>query len=124
MNETLDLDAINWLNVPDVAKRLDVEISHVRGLLDERALIGIKRGERSIFQVPAAFLIESADGDGVMEVLPTLRGTVTLLADQGFTDAEAIEWLFTHDDALGSTPVDALRAGQRAAVRRLAQTLV
>ena len=124
MSKALELLVSNWLTLPDVAEQLGESISHVRGLVDTRALIGIKRGDRSVFQVPAVFLIDSANELGTVEVLPTLSGTLTLLADQSFADAEALEWLFTPDDALGATPIDALRAGRRADVRRLAQTLV
>ena len=123
VSKALELLVSDWLTLPDVAERLGESISHVRGLVDTRALIGVKRGDRSVFQVPDAFLIDSADGSGLMEVLPTLCGTAILLADQGFTDAETLEWLFTPDDALGTTPVEALRCGRRAEVRRIAQAL-
>jgi len=57
-------------------------------------------------------------------VLTALRGTLTVLGDAGFDAAESIEWLFSPDDVLGRTPMDALRAGSKSEVRRRAQTLV
>ncbi|PFG43481.1 hypothetical protein ATJ88_2178 [Isoptericola jiangsuensis] len=118
---TLDDLVGDWLTLPDVADVLDLEIRRVRGLVADRHLLGVKRGERTTFQVPAAFLVTTDDGTHVLE---TLRGTATLLQDAGFDDAEALRWLFTGQDTLGGeTPVAAMRAGRRAEVRRLAQAL-
>jgi hypothetical protein len=55
--------------------------------------------------------------------LPDLRGTLTLLADAGYSDEEAMRWLYTPEDSLPGTPVEALRTGRRAEVRRRAQAL-
>ena len=54
-----------------------------------------------------------------------MRGTVTVLADSGLDDAEAIRWLFTPDPTLpeGATPIDALQAGQKTEIRRRAAEL-
>jgi hypothetical protein len=62
--------------------------------------------------------------DGRPGVIPTLRGTVIVLSDAGFTEEEILEWLFTPNEELGELPVDALINGKRAAVRRVAQTLL
>jgi hypothetical protein len=45
-----------------------------------------------------------------------------VLADVGYDDEAALAWLFTPDDSLPGTPIDALLAGRKSAVRRLAQT--
>lgn len=148
MNDTRDatLDPLvgEWLTLPDVAEALGLELGKVRRLVADRHLVGVKRGERSTFQVPAAFLVpaatdqqrdqqrgrqgdqpadEAAAAPGTHEVLATLRGTVLVLADSGFSDAEILRWLFEVEPSLGEAPVQALRAGRRAAVRRVAQTL-
>jgi hypothetical protein len=67
--------------------------------------------------VPAVFL----DGS---EPRHDLRGTLTVLADNGFDDDEALDWMLSHDDALGTSPVAALQAGRKAEVRRIAQSLL
>ncbi|GAA4728537.1 Rv2175c family DNA-binding protein [Isoptericola chiayiensis] len=120
-NSTLDDLIDDWLTLPDVAEQLGVEVGAVRGLVDSRHLIGVKRGPRTTFQVPAAFLVEGPDG--APHVVETLRGTVMLLGDAGFSDGEALQWLFTPEESLDARPVDALRAGRRAQVRRVAQAL-
>lgn len=57
--------------------------------------------------------------DGVSVPLGNLRGTLTLLADAGYSDDEMYEWLYRVDEELGQTPMNALRAGGHRAVRRV-----
>ncbi|MGP9539682.1 Rv2175c family DNA-binding protein [Brachybacterium sp. AOP43-C2-M15] len=113
-----DLDTLitDWLTLPDVAERLDVEVSRVRRLVEEGHLIAIRRGEPVVRMVPAQFLGE----DGI---IPHLAGTITILRDGGWSDAELLEWLFTEDPSLPGRPVDQLRRGQRGEVRRRALAL-
>ena len=126
-----------WLTIPDGAELLDVELSRVRGLVHERKLVGIKRGERSIFQIPARFfvpahMVNPADVGPAPEnpedeqhvVLAALPGTFVVLTDLGFSDEGIIDWLFTVEDSIGVAPIDALRAGRKSEVRRVAQTLL
>jgi hypothetical protein len=119
-----DLDALvgEWLNLPDLSEILGIEVSKARGLVRDRYVVGIKRGPNKAFHVPAKFVLPEVDGRP--GVIPTLRGTVIVLSDAGFTDEEILEWLFTLNDELGEPPVDALANGKRAAVRRVAQTLL
>lgn len=104
----------NWLSVPAVAERLGITPSRVRRLVEDRALLG--RKVDGVFVIPAEFLAND-------EPLPHLSGTATLLIDGGFTEDSALEWLMTVDEQLGTTPADALRAGRKAEVRRIAQAL-
>ncbi|MBT2550051.1 Rv2175c family DNA-binding protein [Arthrobacter sp. ISL-65] len=106
----------DWLALPDVAQLLDVSITKVHGLLDERALAALRIGERRIRSVPAAFL---QDG----HVVDSLKGTILVLADAGFSDEELIGWLFTPDESLRGRPIDALREGRKTEIRRRAQSL-
>lgn len=119
-----DLDALvgEWLTLPDLAETLDIEVGKARGLVRDRYVVGTKRGPNKAFQVPAKFVLPEVDGRP--GVIPTLRGTVIVLSDAGFTEEEILEWLFTPNDELGELPVDALISGKRAAVRRVAQTLL
>jgi hypothetical protein len=106
----------DWLTVPDVAERLGVDVTRVRQLLRERHLLARRRGERNVLQVPAEFL------DGA-EVVKGLHGTLVVLADSGFSDDEAMRWLFADDDSLPGSPIAALRANRGTEVRRRAQAL-
>ena len=110
-------DAIvgDWLSMPDVADRLGLPVSRVKQMLRDRKLLAVQRptGE---FAVPAGFL----DGD---QVIHGLGGTLTLLFDCGFTETEALSWLFTADESLPGTPVQALAEHRRTEVNRRAQAL-
>ena len=105
-----------WLSVPEVAEVLDADITRVRSLLDDGALLAVRRGRPRVLSVPAA-LVEP-------EPLPGLAGTLTLLGDAGYDELETLRWLFTPQATLdGGTPVERMRAGQRGEIRRLAQAL-
>jgi hypothetical protein len=110
-------DAIvgDWLTVPDAADRLGLPVSRVKQLLRDRKLLAVQRPNGE-FAIPAGFL----DGD---QVVHGLGGTLTLLFDCGFTDTEALSWLFTADDSLPGTPVQALAENRRTEVNRRAQAL-
>lgn len=103
-----------WLTVPDVADRLGVEVGKVRQMLRERKLIGVRHD--GVLRVPAAFV-----HDGT--VLKGLSGTLTVLADAGYSDDEALRWLFTPDDSLPGSPVRALVENRGTEVKRRAQAL-
>ncbi len=118
--EDLDALAAPWLTLPDVAERLGLDVGRVRRLLQDRNLLAVRRGQRNVLSVPEALLV---DGESGGEPLPELRGTLTVLADSGYDDTQALRWLFTPDESLPGTPVAALRAGRRTEVRRRAQAL-
>jgi len=103
-----------WLTVPDVCDRLGITPGKVHRLVEDRSLLGYKID--GVFRIPEAFI----DGD---HPLGDLRGTAIVLLDGGFTSEGAIEWLLARHDALGCAPVEALLAGRKTEVRRLAQTL-
>jgi hypothetical protein len=105
-----------WLPLPDVAQMLDVPITKVHSLIDDRSLAALRVGERRIRSVPAAFI---QDG----QVVDSLRGTIVVLADAGYSDEDLIVWLFTADESLRGRPIDALREGRKTEIRRRAQTL-
>jgi hypothetical protein len=110
-------DAIvgDWLTVPEVAGRLGLPVSRVKQLLRDRKLLAVQRPSGE-FAVPAAFL----DGN---QVIHGLGGTLTLLFDCGFSETEALSWLFTADETLPGTPVQALTEHRRTEVNRRAQAL-
>ena len=110
-------DAIvgQWLTIPEVAAQLGLPSNRVKQYLRDRKLLGVERPDGS-FGVPAAFL----DGD---QVVRGLHGTLTLLVDCGFTDVEAMRWLFTSDDSLPGSPIEAIAAHRCSEVNRRAQAL-
>lgn len=107
-------DHTTWLTLPDVAELLSETPGRVRRLLDERYLIGSRRD--GVFAVPAVFIVDGRP-------LPALRGTIIALQDAAFSDDEVIDWLLTEEESLGRPPIDALLAGHKSEVRRVARTL-
>jgi hypothetical protein len=93
---------------------LSLKVSQVRRLIEDRALLALKID--GVWKVPAAFIV---DGEPMSE----LRGTLIVLGDIGFSDDEAMDWLLNPEDSLGVSPIEALRAGRKAEVRRVAQAL-
>ena len=110
-------DAIvgQWLTIPDVAEQLRLPVNRIKQYLRDRKLLGVQRSDGS-FGIPAAFL----DGN---QVVRGLHGTLTLLFDCGFTDVEAMRWLFTSDDSLPGSPIEAIAAHRCSEVNRRAQAL-
>jgi hypothetical protein len=104
-----------WLSLPEVADKLGIPSGRVKQLLRDRKLLAVSRstGERA---VPAAFL------DGA-QIVKGLCGTLTVLFDCGFDDEEALRWLFTADETLPGTPIEALYKHRGTEVNRRAQAL-
>ncbi len=133
-----EIDCVDeWLALPDLADRLGTDVGRVRQMVGDRTVVGVKRGPRSIFSVPALFLVpavlanpaneltEEAVGgaDAPDVVVSSLPGTISVLTDSGFSDADIITWLFEVDPTMGCQPIAALREGRKTEVRRTAQAL-
>jgi hypothetical protein len=110
------LDAeVAVLPLNQVASELGTSTNKVRQMLRDGQLIAVKRGGELC--VPSAFFVK----DGVVK---GLSGTITVLADSGFSRTEMLRWLFTADETLpGSTPVNALRTSHGTEVKRRAQAM-
>jgi hypothetical protein len=103
-----------WLTMPDLVEVLDEPLGRVRRLIDEHFLVGSRR--TGVFAVPSVFIVEG-------HPLSSLRGTIMVLQDAGFSDDEVIDWLFAEDESMGRSPIAALLAGHKSEVRRIARTL-
>ncbi|SDZ09322.1 hypothetical protein SAMN05421504_109157 [Amycolatopsis xylanica] len=98
-----------------MATALGTSANKVRQMLRDGQLIAVRRD--GDLWVPAAFLVK----DGVVK---GLAGTITVLADSGFSRTEMLRWLFAADDTLpGHTPVNALRTSHGTEVKRRAQAM-
>lgn len=105
---------IAWVPIPDIAERFGVKLSQVHRLIEERSLLATRID--GVLKVPEPFL-------GEHEPLRELRGTIMLLLDDGFSEEEAMAWLLGEEESLGTSPIEALRAGRKSEVRRVAQAL-
>lgn len=108
-------DAVSkWLTIQEASDLLGIPKGKVNRLIEEHYLVALKRDGEAM--VPAEFIVGN-------EPLPPLRGTIILLLDSGYSIEEAVDWLYTHSDVLGQTPLQSLLEGKKAPVRRLAQML-
>ena len=105
-----------WVTIPEIAEILDLKITRIHNLLSDGSLIALRDPETNVRKVPALFL----NGNRVLE---SLKGTLVVLKDSGFSDEEAIVWLYTDDDSLPGRPIDALKDGRKTEIRRRAQAL-
>jgi hypothetical protein len=104
-----------WLSLAEVAERLGLPAGRIKQLLHDRKLLAVRRPDGSL-GVPAAFL----DGQ---QIIKGLHGTLTLLFDCGFDEPEAVRWLFTADETLPGTPIQAIAEHRGTEVNRRAQAL-
>lgn len=86
----------------------------MRRLIEDHTLLASQVD--GVWKVPEVFIRDA-------EPLSELRGTILVLHDSGFSDDEAMRWLLTVEESIGIAPIDALRAGRKAEVRRVAQAL-
>jgi hypothetical protein len=105
----------DWLTLSEVADRLHLPPGRIKQLLRDHKLLAVRRPDGTV-GVPAAFLAGN-------QILKGLHGTLTLLFDCGFEEAEALRWLFTEDDSLPGTPIEAMAAHRGTEVNRRAQAL-
>jgi hypothetical protein len=113
-----DVDTLvaSWLTLPELAERLATDVSRARQLVRERQVLAVRRGDNNALMVPEVFVQEG-------RVLKGLPGVLTLLSDARYSDDEAMRWLFTPDDSLPGSPVDALVGNRGTEVKRRAQAL-
>lgn len=104
-----------WLTIPDLMEVLDLNQSQVRRLIEDNVLAATRVD--GVLKVPADFIHEG-------EPLHSLQGTIVLLRDVGFESDELVQWLISDEESLKTSPVDALKAGRKAEVRRIAQALL
>jgi hypothetical protein len=104
-----------WVNLPDVAERLELPISKVHQMVREGALLAVRRD--GVLRVPAELLANRT-------VLKHLPGVLTVLHDAGYNDEEALRWLYQPDESLpGGAPALALAGDGAIEVKRRAQAL-
>lgn len=104
----------NWLTILEAAELLGIPKGKVNRLLEEYSLVAVKKDGQ--LMIPKELIVDG-------EPLAPLRGTIILLLDSGYSIEEAVDWLYTHSDVLGQTPLQSLLEGKKAPVRRLAQML-
>lgn len=108
------VEPAEWINLPDLAEKLELPVTRVHQLIRDRSLLAVRRD--GVLRVPVELI-----------ATPTVRkhlpGVLTLLHDAGYNDEEALRWLYTADESLPGTPAQALAGDRAAEVKRRAQAL-
>jgi len=113
-DDVLDAE-VEVLPLADVATRLGLPVTRVQQALRDGHLLAVRR--EGALVVPASFLTDEGT------IVKGLPGTITVLTDSGFTPNDIMRWLFTADDSLPGTPIEALRGNRGTEVKRRAQAL-
>ena len=103
-----------WINLPDVAEKLDVSISKVHQMIRDGQLLAVRRD--GIRVVPAELVANTT-------ALKHLPGIITLLRDAGYNDEEALRWLYEPDETLDGCGAVGLGGDRAREVKRRAQAL-
>ncbi len=106
----------DWVTLPDVAEAMDIEVTRVRQLVRDGLLIAARPDDGGPLSIPADFV----RGGQVLKSLPSV---LNLLRDARYTDVEILRWLYTVDDSLPGSPVQALVENRGTEVKRRAQAL-
>ena len=106
-------------SMDEACRLLGIEERRLKQLIRDRVLIE-GRGADGRRGIPRDVIVKGANG---WEPLAFLQGTLTLLADDGFTSDESLDWLYTLQEELGERPIDALVSGRHHRVNRIASTL-
>jgi hypothetical protein len=106
---------IETIPVSDVAETMSIPVSRVHQLASDGQLLIVEHD--GVAAVPADFF--AADG----EIVKGLSGTIIVLRDGGYPDAEILRWLFTDDESLPGSPIAAMQAGRHKEVARRAQAM-
>lgn len=105
-------ESIKLMPLPDVAEQLGTTVTRVHQMLRDNQLLAVRRA--GIVCVPAGFFSDGA-------VVKHLPGLITVMRDAKYTDEEILEWMFTEDESLPGTPVEALHGHLAREVLRRAQ---
>lgn len=111
---------VEWFSLKEAAAFLETDSKKLRSWVKDGSLVALANPQDGKQRIPKDFLVKRESYTGPLD---TLKGTVTLLRDCGLSDEETVRWLFESDDSLGESPIRALLAGKKKAVRRVAGTL-
>ncbi len=106
--------SVDFIDYYRAGELLGISVGKVRRLVEDHSLVSVRRGTDRL--IPAETIVDG-------EPLHSLRGTIIMLIDCGLKLDDAVEWLYTENDILETTPMASLLAGHKSPVRRAAQFL-
>ena len=113
VDDILDPD-LPTITLAAAARVLGVRESRVAQHVRDNDLLAVRRNRAVV--IPESFIDRHEP-----RVLKGLPGTIKVLLDGGWTREEVLRWLFTADESLPGSPVDALRGDRGKEITRRAQ---
>ena len=114
MTDSATAAPTKWVNLPDIADKLELSVSKVHQMIRDGDLLAVRRD--GVRVVPAELVANST-------VLKHLPGVLTLLRDAGYNDEEALRWLYEPDETLDGNAATGLGGDRAREVKRRAQAL-
>jgi hypothetical protein len=105
-----------WIDWAQASELLGISVSKVRQLIREHQLAAAVPVPGEGQKLPAALI-----QDGL--VVKGVPGVLTVLHDGGYDDREALVWLFTPDETIPGSPIQALRENRGSEIKRRAQAM-
>ena len=102
-----------WLTLADLTEVLGEPLGRVRRLLDELQLVGSRRD--GVFKVPAVFIVDGSRSDRC--------AARSSCSTSGLHRRRGDRLAAPSEESIGIPPIEALRAGRKSEVRRVAQSL-
>lgn len=112
-------DIHTYYTINEAAERLGIYPHRMKQLFRDHLLFTVTNDEGRTL-VPAVTLVEGPDGWMPLE---NLAGTLTLLSDAGYNAEETGRWMYTYNEELDETPIEALVRGRHHRVNNIARTL-
>lgn len=112
-------DIHELLTMNQAAELLGIYPHRMKQLLRDHLLFAVQ-SEEGRWMIPAVTIVDSPEGWIPMFNLP---GTLTLLADAGYNQEETARWMYTYNEELEETPIEALVQGRHHRVNNIARTL-
>lgn len=103
-----------YLGIGELVELFNTTPGKIHRMIEQKHLAAVRVD--GVLKVPALFILDG-------EPLPSLHGTLVLLNDAGYSQAESVAWLFDENAGLDVAPIEALRSGRKTEVRRTAQSL-
>lgn len=107
---------ITFLTLVQAAELLNMTPSNLRSAIKTGKVLAWTNAERKTVLPVRQF----GPVEAKAQINKYIAGTLTVIADQGFTVQEQWQWLMEEQPTLAATPIEALENGRVHVVRRLA----
>lgn len=115
-------DIDEYLSFSQAAQMLGIFPHRIKQLLRDHVLFSVMT-EDGRHVIPACILVPDQYDDGAWVPRENVAGTLTLLSDAGYNAEETARWMYTFNEELEQTPIEAIVMGRHHRVNTIAGTL-